>query len=41
MHIEDVKVIELGTASTETRGCLFGFADIELGLFLPTGLQDD
>ena len=38
---EDMTVIELGAASIETRGCLFGFADAELGLMLITGLTDD
>lgn len=41
MRIEDMTVIELGTASTRTLGCLFGFADVELGLMLPTGLSED
>lgn len=41
MRIADRKTIELGTASTMTRGCLFGFADVELGLMLVTGLSED
>lgn len=41
MRIEDMTAIELGAASTQTRGCLFGFADVELGLMLITGLSDD
>ncbi|WP_423605439.1 hypothetical protein [Sphingomonas sp. MS122] len=41
MRIADMKTIELGTASAVTRGCLFGFADVELGLMLVTGLTDD
>jgi hypothetical protein len=40
MRIE-MKVIELGPARKQTRGCLFGFADAELGLMLPTSLHDD
>ena len=41
MRIKDMRAIELGTASAVTRGCLFGFADVELGLMLITGLAGD
>lgn len=41
MRIEDRKAIELGTASTMTRGSMMGFADGENGLMWHAGLHDD
>lgn len=41
MHIEDRKAIELGVASTDTRGSMMGFSDSEAGLTWRPGLYDD
>ena len=41
MRIEDMKPIELGAASTATRGSMMGFADGENGLMWHPGLHDD
>ena len=41
MRTEDLKAIELGIASTATRGSTMGFSDGETGLMLHPGLHDD
>ncbi|WP_423605437.1 hypothetical protein [Sphingomonas sp. MS122] len=41
MRTESMKRIELGTASTATRGSMMGFADGENGLMWHPGLHDD
>ncbi|UUL82517.1 hypothetical protein [Sphingomonas qomolangmaensis] len=41
MRIEDTNTIELGVASTDTRGSTMGFSDGETGLMWHPGLYDD
>lgn len=41
MRTESMKRIELGTASSVTRGSMMGFADGENGLMWHAGLHDD
>jgi len=41
MRIEDMKVVELGSVSADTRGGMIGIADGEFGWMLRAGLQDD
>jgi hypothetical protein len=41
MRTEDMKAIELGIASTDTRGSTMGFSDGETGLMWHAGLHDD
>ena len=41
MRLENLTPIDLGTASTATRGSMMGFADGENGLMWHSGLHDD
>lgn len=41
MRTEDMNVIDLGTASTATRGGTMGIADGESGKMVRFGLRDD
>jgi hypothetical protein len=41
MRTEDMIAIELGVASTDTRGSTMGFSDGEAGLMRHPGLRDD
>ena len=38
---EQDAVIDLGTATDQTKGAVEGFDDHRLGLIKPTGLSDD
>lgn len=41
MRTEDVKVVELGSVSADTRGLIIGAAETEFGHMLPPSLYDD